>query len=249
MVDNHERLREDLAAYALGALEPAECARVEAHLRDCPECATLLNEYQSVGGLLPYALKRHAPARETRTALLVKVRAGTAPTSLRPVAPPDEMWRRLMVLVQPLRWAVVTVALASLVVWNLQLQRQVGRLRDAVEITQVARLPEGRIIALRGTGTPGASARLFVSTDGRRGELAITGLAPLLPERVYQLWFARPGQPTITGGAFRVNSYGDVVVAVTIPVPLEDVRAIAVTEEAAPRVPSPTGTHLLDGRP
>ena len=40
------------------------------------------------------------------------------------------------------------------------------------------------MIALVGTGTAGASGRLSVAADGRRGELAITGLPKLAPGRV-----------------------------------------------------------------
>ena len=84
--------------------------------------------------------------------------------------------------------------------------------------------------------------------DGRRGELAIAGLPALPPGRVYQLWFARPGGPPISGGAFQVDGRGEALAVVVIPVALEPARAVAVTEEPAPGSPTPTGPHLLDRR-
>jgi hypothetical protein len=93
------------------------------------------------------------------------------------------------------------------------------------------------MIALVGTGTAGASARLSVAADGRRGELAITGLPKLAPGRVYQLWFARTGAAPISGGVFGVDARGEALA-----------RAVAVTEEPAPGSPEPTGPHLLDRR-
>jgi len=84
---------------------------------------------------------------------------------------------------------------------------------------------------------------------GRRAELTVDGLPPLLPGRAYQLWFAEPGQPVRTGGAFRVDPRGDASVQVTIPTPMERVRAVAVTQEPAPGSGAPTGVHLLDWTP
>jgi Anti-sigma-K factor rskA, C-terminal len=94
-----------------------------------------------------------------------------------------------------------------------------------------------------------AAARLYPTADAQRAQLAITGLPRLQPDRTYQLWFARPGRPTETGGAFRVDERGQALVPIVIPVPLDQVSAIAVTEEPMPASLRPTGQHLLDGRP
>lgn len=79
--------------------------------------------------------------------------------------------------------------------------------------------------------------------------MAITGLNSLPRERTYQLWFVRTGAPTVTGGTFGVDARGRAWVTVEVPVSLEEVRAIAVTEEPAPGSVAPTGTHLLDAQP
>jgi hypothetical protein len=126
-------------------------------------------------------------------------------------------------------------------VWNIQLQQQ------TVDID--ARARSGAGVALVGTGTPGASARLLIGPDLQRAEIAVTGLPPLAADRTYQLWFARPDQPTETGGAFRVDARGQALVPVVVPVPLNEVTAIAITEEPMPASLRPTGQHLLDGRP
>jgi hypothetical protein len=112
-----------------------------------------------------------------------------------------------------------------------------------------SRLPGGRILSLAGTGAPTARGRLFVVGEGRQAELVTDSLRPLAPGRVYQLWFFESGQPIRTGGTFLVNQQGDAVAPVTIPAPLDRARAIAVTEEAAPSSPQPTGAHLLDWTP
>ncbi len=279
MTDNHDKQKEDLAGYALGALDEIERAQVETHLGVCSECPHLLMEYQEILGLLPYSLPFVALPPVARTTLLAQVWAShapqPAPTSSshvlqpqpfqpRPTIPqpePAPRFRgRLLQVVQPLRWIAVGALLVVLLIWNIQLQRwnaqlerRLASLERSVNTEYLASLPTGRIIALQGSGTPNATARLYVSADGQRGELAITGLPPLPVGRTYRLWFARPDQPTMTGGAFQVDVFGGVLAPVKIPVPLEEVSNIAVTEEPVTDAPEetlrPTGEHLLDKQP
>ena len=237
-----------MAAYAAGPLEPIERTWTETHLRRCEGCADRFREYRTVLDLLPYTL----PIEEPPAGALADVRAearrrrGASAASVgRRRA--DVAWWRRPEQIGPRRW-VVTAAFVGLLGWNLALHWQLAGRTTPVPVEQLARLPDGRIVALIGTGTPRASARLFVAEDGRRGELAIAGL-PLLPAgRVYQLWFARPGEPPISGGVFHVDDRGKALAVVVIPVTLEPARAVAVTEEPAPGSLAPTGPHLLDRR-
>ena len=49
---DHRRVREELGAYALGALEPRERGAVDAHLRECPECREEVARLAALPGLL-----------------------------------------------------------------------------------------------------------------------------------------------------------------------------------------------------
>jgi hypothetical protein len=256
VADEHDRLREDLPAYALDALEPAERARVEAHLGGCDECNQALTEYRAVFGLLPRALRREAPPARVREMLLVRARGEPPPAPVEPVEARPVVAARparrpagfgLRQALRALGWAAVAAVLAvAIPLWSVQ---QGAGPHPSVAMEVLARLPGGRIIPLGGTGAPGAGARLYVAPDGQRAELAVVGLPPLSPDRTYQLWFARPGQPTITGGAFRVGDLGQTTAPATIPAPLGQVSQIAVTEEPSPGSLRPTGEHLLDWFP
>ncbi len=242
-------LHEDLAAYAVDALDAAERAAVAAHLETCAECAGLLAEYRRVVELLPHGLAPEAPPPRARDAILARAGGGGAltesprPTPMRDRRP--EGWLRRVL--RPLAVAAaIVVLLAGAALWS----GQPGPVPNPAVGTRVlAALPGGRVIPLVGTGQPGAAARLYVPTAGRGAELAVAGLPPLAQDRVYQLWFARPGHPTVTGGAFRVGPDGQAVTPVAIPVPLGEASAIAVTEEPAPASPGPTSEHLLDWTP
>jgi anti-sigma-K factor RskA len=272
----------DLAAYALGALDPEACAPLEARLRAGADqgLSWRLAEYRAVTALLPHAAAPQALPPGAWCAVLSRVRedrrARGAPTWRTPFAPFGRLagWRPVWARrrpggswwvdlgghLQPARWPLAATAVAALLLWNVTLQRQLLDLPSAAGVPgagggsavgaqQLARLPDGPVVHLEGTGRPGASARLFVDRQGSWAWLAVAGLRPLPRERVYQLWFARPGEPTVSGSTFRVDAEGGAVTPVWLPAALGTVSAIAVTEEAAPASLRPTGPHLLDGRP
>jgi Anti-sigma-K factor rskA, C-terminal len=270
-VPDDPEVPEDLAAYALDALDPEACLRLEAHLGEGgdPRLTRLLAEYRGVAGLLPHAVVPQAPPPASWDGVLARVRgargalgsAGGAPARPSRLPSRRRWWDSLRGDVRrrlsPMRWPALAAACAALLLWNVQLQRQLfdpatvpgGPGGSAVGAQQLSRLSLGPIVPLEGTGQPGASARLFVDREGRGTWLAVAGLAPLPDDRVYQLWFARPGQPTVSGAAFRVDAEGGAVTPVVVPGPLGEVSAVAVTEEPAPGSLRPTGRHLLDGRP
>jgi len=75
VIDEHERLREALAAEALGALDAAEHARLVEHLRTCADCRRLLAEYRDAAGLLPYELLLEAPPAGAWAAVRARLHA------------------------------------------------------------------------------------------------------------------------------------------------------------------------------
>ena len=177
---------ENLAAYVLGALEGPEGISVEAHVATCATCGSVVEQYRAVASALPMGLDPVALPPEAWAAIRAKARQGRPPadgwakTGVRP------LWRLAM-------WPVLTTLVASLLVWNVVLQRELTRRAPGPapgpEVEALSRRP-GRLVILAGTGQPAASARLFVAVDGG-GHLAISGLTPLPGERTYQLWFIR----------------------------------------------------------
>ncbi len=62
------------AAYALGALEPAERDQVERHRRLCPACDRLLAEESRVANLLPFAVPASTvPPPDVKVALFARI--------------------------------------------------------------------------------------------------------------------------------------------------------------------------------
>jgi anti-sigma-K factor RskA len=72
---DHKRWSEDLAAYALGALEPREAAELERHLEDCERCRNELRWFEPAVRLLPESVERQEPPPRLRAALMAEVRS------------------------------------------------------------------------------------------------------------------------------------------------------------------------------
>jgi len=225
---------EDLTAYALDSLEPAERAGVERHAVACPTCARRVEEYRSVVGALPLGLEPVTPPPAAWDA----IQQGARQQQPRPKR------ATLARSIQRLTVPVLATAVFALLAWNVVLQRELARYTHGPQVDALARRP-GRLVILTGAGAPGASARLLVAADGGHGHLAIAGLKPLPPERAYQIWFVRSGAPTVSGGTFAVDARGRAWASVEPPPSLDDVRTIMVTEEPAPGSPAPTSPALV----
>src|SRR5262245_50267728 len=61
--------REDIPAYALGALDVDEAAALEAHLRTCDSCPAELTAYRAIGDALLTALPPQSPPAALRQRL------------------------------------------------------------------------------------------------------------------------------------------------------------------------------------
>lgn len=241
MAENLEHVMDDLAAYVLESLEDLERRRIEAHVETCPTCAQRLDEYRAVVGALPTALTPVSPPPAAWTA----VRAAA-----RKQRPDARHWDRIVALPDWLRfakWPALATLIAGLLLWNVALEWRLAHPPYGPEVEALSRRP-GRMVILAGTGTPGASARLFVATDAGHGHLAVSGLKPLPTGSTYQLWFLRGAAPAVAGATFGVDAHGRAWVKVAVPAPFDETRAIAITEEAAPGSATPTGRHLLDAQ-
>jgi len=78
---DHKQWGEDLAAYALGALEPREAAELERHLEGCDRCRNELRWFEPAVRLLPESVERQEPPPRLRAALMTAVRAEAQPES------------------------------------------------------------------------------------------------------------------------------------------------------------------------
>jgi hypothetical protein len=258
----HQPYAEWSALAAVGALDGAERARFDAHLATgCATCEASLRELSQVVAGLPWALPDVPLRSEMRDQLMARVateRAGrTSPgvpgmiPSVRPPAGERKAWR----------WAggLVAASLAIALVWGMHDTRQalhverarVGQLeRELAEeraITLLVAHTDTHVAALRGLGTAAHAEGWIVWSPGKRqGFMVVHHLPVLPPGRQYQVWVVG-GTAWAPAGQFEVDAIGHA--ALTIGVGLDHPEQFAITVEASPIGPRPSGLPVMQGGP
>jgi anti-sigma-K factor RskA len=260
MTHDHDRYRDSIPAYVLGALDEEEREALERHLEGgCDGCeAEMLLASRDLEALAA----THAPvepAATTRARLLHTVRETAAPR------PRGLNWVPLA--------AAATLALLAWSGWTqIELRREVERLTADREATEVRmsglradlerarrRLDRyaaaSRILAAPGLETvrlagleaaPEASAQALVAGPGGKAVFYASNLAAPGPGRTYQLWVIVAGSP-VSAGVFDVEADGSGSLIVDSLAEAEKVEAWAVTLEPAGGVAQPTGPMVLMG--
>jgi anti-sigma-K factor RskA len=220
----HERYRDDLAAYALGALGEDEAVELREHLELCDECRVELRRLQSAVDVLPRSVPQRRPPARLRRRLMSTVRAesraalGRAPGSRR------RDWSALL-------WRPATAAAAG------------ALLAVGVGGGYLLHEPGGQssvLAADAAKGAPSASGSLERS-DGS-GILRVQGMPALAGNQTYEVWVKRDGtvQPSSLFSV-RGNRSGEAAV----PGPLDDADAVLVTKEPRGGSAQPTSRPLL----
>jgi Anti-sigma-K factor rskA, C-terminal/Putative zinc-finger len=217
----HADVRELIASYTLGALEPNEIALVQEHLEECAFCANLAREASEVAHYMPYAAPyRAAPAGclerlLTSMGLLSTPGADTALTTRRDpvlsppaVGPRRGLWQRLVdwvqgpVLAPAAAGVVLILGLAS---WNMTLMRDLQDERREVNGLQNRLAQQTHLLGMVASGTavthalqgtamaPSADVRLVMDMETNSAMLVASRLPPLPSDRIYQVWLGRQG--------------------------------------------------------
>lgn len=224
--------RDDLAAYALGALDGDDAVALERHLATCDSCTARLRWLSPAIDVLPAAVEQLTPPPSLRQNLMEQVRAEAAPAAGRaPAKESREPW-----------WAGLR---------GLLLRPATG---IAVLIILVAGFGVG--YALRGSDDGGASSELVkaepmngavpvsatVERNGDSATLHVHELPTINQNQVYEVWVQRAGvmEPRST---FVLSMDGTAEAA--IPGPLNGASAIFVTREPRGGSSQPTTQPIL----
>jgi anti-sigma-K factor RskA len=272
---DHEELRNQLGAFALGALGPAEQAEVRAHLAVCDECAAEVRALRPVVDALARSTEPVDPPAVVRQRLLSSIARPAAPevptaakplmvTSSRSALPwlaaaaslvlaaalgvyASQLRGRVQTLEQELREAILQVQAG---------ERQTAQARlvatNAQRQLSVIAAPDVAQVTLKGQAAvaPQASARALWSRS-RGLLLSASNLPALPPGRTYQLWVISGKMPPISDGwIFQTDAAGGVMTMFTTPATLPVPTAIAVSIEpdgGSTTAAGPTGPIYLVG--
>src|SRR5579863_321001 len=256
----HEQFAEDLALYALNALEGDDRAVLEKHLAACSECRLELEHLRGDGALLAMSTIGPKPPTRARQRLLDAVAKESAAASRAPQAresgSPRRSWWGF------LGWAAtaaVIVFAASLWKENAALKQTLAtasaqaaesdrQLEDVRRIAAPIIAPEAQRITLVAMKTPPQpQGKAFYLRN--RGNLVFVAnnMPPLPPQKAYELWLIPAQGAPIPAGLFKPDARGSATV-VNPPLPAGmEAKAFAITVENEAGANTPTMPIVMMG--
>jgi anti-sigma-K factor RskA len=275
MDTEHDALRDAYGLYVLGALEPAEHARLVAHLRTCDECASTVKSLREVAGALAFGVPQVAPSPALRSRVLSAAarvrtpRIGVQATALRP-PPVTATSRRSRALVAG--WlAAAAAAVVAVAFWSQATSLQT-RLADAdTRLADLSRRLDSseRRLQESTNETSAVRQRLAVLTAADAIELRLVGQPPArqssaraFVSRTRGVLFAASNLPAlpagrtyqiwyltrgapISAGLVQPDAQGNATESFGVPADLAAPAGMAVSLEPDGGVPAPTGAIYL----
>jgi anti-sigma-K factor RskA len=220
--NGHERHRDELAAYLLGALEPGEAAELERHLAGCEECRTELEWLRPAVQLLPESVERVEAPPQLRARLMEQVHseAEGAPAPVR-----KRRWSLGGLSLRPAAGLAALVLVAAAVAAYAIGSGDSG----GGNATTVV---EGR--------SPGVVAE--VVRDSGSGTLHLSNLRRLPSDKVLQAWVEKEGRVVSAKTLFVPNQDG--TASATID-DMEGVKTVMVTAEPRGGSVQPTSPPIV----
>lgn len=250
----HEQFADDLALYALGALQGEERDAVAKHLEECFACRQELEILQGDVALLAFSASGPRPPARSRSRL-------TAAIAKEPRRAPIRQ-RSRGTWWNTLGWAAALAAIAItfyLRQQNSDLRRHLTELEassskqdkqlfeakqllatltspDAEQFTLVAGKtplqPQGKAIYVRGSGT-----LVFLASN----------MPAIPPQKAYELWLIPTSGAPIPAGLFKPDARGAAaVIRPPLPFGLE-AKAFAITIEPEAGSSAPTSPPIMVG--
>ena len=221
----HDRFREDVGAYLLGALEGRELSDFERHAAICHVCQDEIDRLRMAADALPRSVEQYEPPPALKHALMQRVHA-ESPSGVRPSP------RRRFRFHVP-RLAVAATAAALLIGLALGFALSSG----GEEAT--------RTISASVDATRVGSAQAQLVLAGDASQLRVSSMPRPRPGQVYEIWLKR-GDRIEPGPLFSVDRNGNGAGAV--PGDLDGVDAVMVTRERAEGARQPTEPPVVVAR-
>jgi anti-sigma-K factor RskA len=236
----HVPFRENIPAYALGALDAEDATALESHLRTCASCRDELAAYRATSDGLLMTLAPQVPSAALRQRLQKRL------PSAQKTARPHLNWSLSRVAV-----GMAIILLLALNVFFLSqvraLQRQQTLLMDQMQNGQAAlamlSYPHTRSFPINDAGVTGS---VLLDTEYNNAVLILRGLPPISEDQTYQVWLIDPGGDRTSAGLLRPQSD---LPFISEPIystqHLANFVAIGMTIEPAGGSDSPTGQQIF----
>ncbi|MBZ5598002.1 MAG: anti-sigma factor [Acidobacteriia bacterium] len=252
----HEQFAEDLALYALGALQGDERVALEKHVEECASCRLELQQLRGDIALMAMSAGGPAPPARARQRLMSAI----AREPRMPVAVPVRSRRRLW-------WGFVGWAAAAAVLVfaftlgreNASLRRELGAMRsllsqqtlelgEAREIVATLKASDSMRVTLVAAKTPPQPQGKAIYVRDRSSLIFMASNFPSLPpQKAYELWLIPMSGAPIPAGMFKPDAHGGAMV-INPPLPAGiEARTFAITIEPEQGSATPTMPIVMMG--
>lgn len=213
-------VHEDIGAYVLGALDADAAKRVDAHMAECPECATAHAELAGLPALLDLAVVAGAHDEEPLPPAIEERLLDRFARERVPEKPPRRTWRPRLAIAFPSALVGAAVAVAALVL-GFNFQRNAGRPPSQYKLVMKPIGPAHNASARAGLRTTeeGTVVRLWVEN------------LPGGPQDVYEVFCDAKGW-SASAGTFRVDAQGNGYVILTAAVKRGSYQSIRIVRRA-----------------
>jgi anti-sigma-K factor RskA len=240
--DEHTPFRENIPAYAIGALDGEEIPALETHLETCASCRTELAEYRALNDSLLTAIPPKQPAAALRKSL--QSRLPSAQKATRSSRTFTLSFGRLS-----LGFAAIALLVLNIISFAQlrQIQIQQASLLTQVENAQIVLgLMSSPTIQMLPISGEKASGTLLLDKGNNKAVLLLRDLPELTENQTYQIWLVKSDGGRDTGGLFRPASGQSYTTKVILsPQSISDYVRIGVTVEPAGGSDAPTGERVF----
>jgi anti-sigma-K factor RskA len=219
----HDRRRDDIAAYLLGALEPGEAAELERHIAGCPECEEELQRLRPAVQVLPETVEPVEAPAALRSRLLEQVHSEATGSQVAPAA--QRVPRRRFGLRPLAGLAAVALVVAAVGGYAIRNSGSGGGPKTTTVVSG---------------HSPGVTAEMVRA--GETGTLRLANLHQLPAGKVLQAWVQRGKQVVSAKALFVPNSDGTATATID---DMQGVNTVMVTAEPRGGSVQPTSKPIV----
>ena len=239
--------RDNLAAYALGALDAEDISALETHVADCEKCQSELADYQGLTMELLQSTPPQMPPERLRRKLVAQLPSNRSST---------QNWfanffgnfsfGQFATGIAVLILLGITI-FSSMEIRDLQQQQSALAERVSHDRAAIAMLAYPGTKALPVHADVGNLAgSMLVDEDKNTAVLVLWNLPQLEAENTYQVWLIDSTGKRISGGLFDpADEQGYTTVTIQSPVPIGKFVGLGVTIEPSGGSEGPTGPRVL----
>jgi anti-sigma-K factor RskA len=238
--DRHSPFRENIPAYAIGALDAEDLAALESHLKTCASCQTELAEYRALSESLLMAIPPKQPPAALRKRLQSRL-----PSAQRTVRPRWNLSVSRMAVGASLILLLAMNMYSILQVRALQLEqtRLNRQIRTGQTVLSMLSYPTTERLSIKSENVVGS---LLLDKDRNIVALIVWNMPQLSENEIYQIWLIDPQGERISGGIFRPESDQAYTTQIVFPKQrLSGFTGIGVTVEPAGGSDAPTGERVF----